>query len=447
MTRPCARSALIAGLLAVPAVAHEIPVEVVVRMMARAEAETFQVVVRVPLRSMRDIDVPEFGAGYLDIEALSPRLDDIANQWIVPFVKIHENGEPTGMPSVAATQVALPSDRSLESFEKVLGHFAAPKPGNDMRLVWEQVLFDVLLEYPIDSHAAEFSLHSRLAHLASKVVTTLRFELPGGSVRAYQFTGDPGVVHLDPNWPQSVWRFVQLGFAHILDGPDHLLFLACLVIPLRRVRPLILIVSAFTVAHSVTLLGSAFGLVPAVSWFPPLVEVLIAVSVLYMALENIVGTASRRWAYALVFGLVHGFGFSWAVRETLQFAGSHLLTALLSFNVGVELGQIGVLLLLVPVLECLFRYVTAERVGTIILSALAAHQAWHWTLERAEVLALFQAGPGGSVPGSWQQPLSLAGGAVLAGIAWWLAIIARRRDAAAARPQPSVPSAATLLED
>jgi hypothetical protein len=92
---------------------------------------------------------------------------------------------------------------------------------------------------------------------------------------------------------------------------------------------------------------------------------------------------------AFAFGLVHGFGFSFALRETLQFAGSHLLSSLLSFNVGVELGQLLVLALLVPALQLLFRFVVSERVGTIILSAFVAHTAWHWMTERFEALRQF----------------------------------------------------------
>jgi hypothetical protein len=154
---------------------------------------------------------------------------------------------------------------------------------------------------------------------------------------------------------------------------------------------LLLIVTSFTVAHSITLIASAFNLAPSALWFPPLIETLIAASIVYMALENIVGTASvhRRWIITFGFGLVHGFGFSFALHETLQFAGSHLVTSLLAFNVGVELGQILVLLVLVPTLSLLFRYVVAERVGTIILSALVAHTGWHWMLERFEVLRKF----------------------------------------------------------
>jgi hypothetical protein len=93
---------------------------------------------------------------------------------------------------------------------------------------------------------------------------------------------------------------------------------------------------------------------------------------------------------AFGFGLVHGFGFSFALRETLQFAGSHLLTSLLSFNLGVELGQALVLLLLIPTLDALFRFVVTERMGTIILSALVAHTGWHWMTERWERLRQFQ---------------------------------------------------------
>jgi len=203
-------------------------------------------------------------------------------------------------------------------------------------------------------------------------------------VRALEFTGDPGLVRLDPRWYQAALRFVRMGFFHILDGTDHLLFLFCLVIPFRRFGALVPVVTAFTAAHSITLIASAYDLAPGALWFPPLIETLIAASIVYMALENIAGgsTVKRRWMVAFGFGLVHGFGFSFALRETLQFAGSHLLTSLLSFNVGVELGQLLVLALLIPALELFFRKVVPERMGTIILSALVAHTGWHWMLER-----------------------------------------------------------------
>ena len=187
--------------------------------------------------------------------------------------------------------------------------------------------------------------------------------------------------------------FVRSGFLHILGGIDHLLFLFCLVIPFRRMRGLVGVVTAFTVAHSITLVASAYGLAPDVLWFPPLVETLIAASIVYMALENVVGASlHRRWAIAFGFGLVHGFGFSFALRETLQFAGSHLLTSLLSFNVGVELGQLLVLVALVPALNAFFRSAVAERVGTIVLSVLVAHTGWHWMADRFALLRAYEVG-------------------------------------------------------
>ena len=193
---------------------------------------------------------------------------------------------------------------------------------------------------------------------------------------------------LDPRWYHAARRFVEMGFLHILDGIDHLLFLACLVIPIRKLGTLVGVVTAFTVAHSITLIASASGFMPNRLWFPPLIETLIAASIVYMAFENIVGASTnrRRWIVAFGFGLVHGFGFSFALRENLQLAGSHLLTSLLAFNFGVELGQLAVLAALLPLLNLFFRLVVEERMGTIILSALIAHTGWHWMIERFDHL-------------------------------------------------------------
>ncbi|MCH7491675.1 MAG: HupE/UreJ family protein, partial [Gemmatimonadetes bacterium] len=109
------------------------------------------------------------------------------------------------------------------------------------------------------------------------------------------------------------------------------------------------------------------------------------------------------------FGLVHGFGFSFALRDTLQFAGAQVVTSLLSFNVGVELGQLFALALIVPALGLLFRYVASERIATIILSALVAHTGWHWMTDRFGVLRQYQ----------WQG-LSVA---LLVSVVSWLAAI------------------------
>jgi hypothetical protein len=129
---------------------------------------------------------------------------------------------------------------------------------------------------------------------------------------------------------------------------------------------------------------------------------------------------------ALGFGLAHGFGFSFALRETLQFAGSHLLTSLLAFNVGVELGQLLVLALLIPMLEGLFRFVVAERIGTIILSAFVAHTGWHWMIERGERLRQFGwPAMNAALIASVMRWLMVI--LILAGVIWLIGLLQRRR--------------------
>ncbi len=370
--------------------AHEVPNDVTVQAFLKPEGERLRLLVRVPLEAMQDMEWPTFGPGYLDLTALDASLNDAATLWLSDNIQLYEGEARLPDPAVRRIRVSLPSDRSFSSYEDALAHLTSTGLTNDVELYWEQALLDVLFEYPITSDRSQFSIDPSFERLALQVLTVLRFLTPDGAVRAFELPGAPGLVRLDPRWHQAALRFVELGFFHILDGIDHLLFLLCLVIPFRRFRPLVVIVTSFTVAHSVTLIASAFSLAPDSLWFPPLVETLIAMSIVYMALENIVGSkVERRWMIAFAFGLVHGFGFSFALHETMQFAGSHLLTSLLSFNVGVELGQLMVLALFIPTLELLFRYAVAERIGIIILSVLVTHTAWHWMIERFGTLSQY----------------------------------------------------------
>jgi hypothetical protein len=372
------------ALLAFPATpfAHEIPPSVTVLAFVKPEAGRLRVVMRVPLEAIRDIDFPVRGAGYLDISRSTPQLRDAAKVWIADYVQLFEDDRQlTGQ--IVAARIAVPSDRAFTAYASALASATGPQLPDTVDLPWQQAMVDVLLGYPIASPEGRFSIRPSLARLGIRTTTVLRFLPPNGGERAFEYLGDPGLVRLDPRWHQAAFRFIELGFAHILDGIDHLLFVLCLVIPFRRLRPLVAIITSFTVAHSITLIASASGFAPDALWFPPLIEVLIALSIVYMAFENIVGPKlERRWIIAFAFGLVHGFGFSFILRNSLQFAGGHLATSLIAFNVGVELGQLFVLSIAIPLLVLLFRYVVAERAGTILLSALIAHTAWHWMLER-----------------------------------------------------------------
>ena len=377
------------ALLSLAARAHDIPNDVKVQAFVKPEGQRLHLLVRVPLAAMREADIPLRGPGYLDLPRAAPALRTAANLWLADNIDVYEGDARLPRGKVTDARVSIASDRSFTSYEEALANLRQPPLADDMDLYWKQQHLDVLLEYPVASERSEFAIHPRLARLGLQVVTVLRFLPPGGAERAFELHGDPGLVRLDPRWHHAAWRFVELGFLHILDGTDHLLFIACLVIPFRRLRALVIIATAFTVAHSITLAAAAFGLAPSGLWFPPLVETLIAVSIVYMALENIVGSNPlRRWIVAFAFGLVHGFGFAFALRESLQFAGSHLVTALFAFNIGVELGQIAVLLVLVPGVNLLFRVIPA-RLGIIILSGLVAHTGWHWMTERYADLRKF----------------------------------------------------------
>src|SRR6202171_2802776 len=379
-------------LLSLPlgAAAHDIPNDVKVQAFVKPTGERLQLLVRVPLAAMNEGDFPRRGPGYLDLARTDPALRHAASLWIADNIELYEGDVRLDAPRIVDVRVSLPSDKSFASYEEAVAHVIGSRLPENMELYWNQQLLDVLFEYTIASDRSTFSIEPRLARLGLRVVTALQFLPPVGASRAFEFHGNPGLVRLDPRWFHAALRFVELGFLHILDGTDHLLFILCLVIPFRGLRPLIVLVTSFTVAHSITLIASAFGLAPSALWFPPLIETLIAISIIYMALENIVGSnVQRRWMITFAFGLVHGFGFAFVLGETLQFAGSHLLTALLSFNIRVEIGQLLVVLLLVPALDLLFRFVVPERIGTIIVSVLVAHTAWHWMTERALRLSQF----------------------------------------------------------
>ncbi|MCP3978204.1 MAG: HupE/UreJ family protein [bacterium] len=139
-----------------------------------------------------------------------------------------------------------------------------------------------------------------------------------------------------------VWRYVALGFEHIVPlGADHILFVLGLFLLSTRMRPLLVQVTAFTVAHTVTLALSMRGVVSLPSG--P-VEALIALSIAYVAIENLVTTELKPWRPALVFafGLLHGLGFAEVLRE-LGLPDDRFAGALIGFNVGVELGQLAVI--------------------------------------------------------------------------------------------------------
>ena len=115
---------------AAAAPAHDIPSDATLHMFVKPISERLQLLVRVPLKTIRDLDFPERERGYLDIEKLAPRLPDAATVWISDFVEIYEGKIRLPRPRVVATQVSIQSDRSFASFEEALAHITGPKLAN-----------------------------------------------------------------------------------------------------------------------------------------------------------------------------------------------------------------------------------------------------------------------------------------------------------------------------
>jgi hypothetical protein len=177
---------------------------------------------------------------------------------------------------------------------------------------------------------------------------------------------------------QTVWDFVKLGIEHIFTGYDHLAFLAGLLITTTTLRSLVKVITSFTAAHSITLALATFGLV---SLPGRLIESLIALSIAYIAIENFTGkTLVHRWKITFLFGLVHGFGFSNVLKE-MALSRRTLAVGLFSFNGGVELGQLGFVCIVFPIVL----YLSTSRWKPQFLSASSAAIAglgFYWFIQR-----------------------------------------------------------------
>ena len=344
--------------------------------------------VRVPLALLLNVDLPKRGPGYLELS----QMDEALARAVAATAKDIEFLEDGRRLTLArgVGRISSPSDRSFESFASAFASIHGPRLTDSTDVFWNQGYFDAHLEYRIVSAHSSIAIDFHPARgMRDRLKIEIRYRTPDGIVRAYELPTGSGPVVLDPRWHQAAWSFVQSGFMHILNGADHLLFLVCLILPFRRIDwRLVGVITSFTVAHSITLIAAAYGVVPFGDWFPPFVEALIAASILYMAAENIVHpNTQQRWVLAGLFGLVHGFGFSFMLTSQLQFAGSHLLLSLLAFNVGIELGQLLVLAIALPVLGLIAQSRAVDpRWIILIISAVVFHTAWHWLGDRAETL-------------------------------------------------------------
>ena len=178
------------------------------------------------------------------------------------------------------------------------------------------------------------------------------------------------------------WKYMLIGFEHIIpEGFDHILFITCVFFLNPSLKKVIVQASMFTLAHSITLGLAMYGIIN-----PPanIIEPLIAISIVFLAIENILSDKVKPWRLVMVFlfGMVHGMGFAGALSD-LGMPQYAFATALISFNVGVEIGQLAIILLLYFLVSKMFSKQVWYRKRIVIpISVVIALVATYWTVER-----------------------------------------------------------------
>lgn len=200
----------------------------------------------------------------------------------------------------------------------------------------------------------------RMGEASKDIVFTNGQQVAAGEITA---EGSSSTTVELPNWAVTTWNYLVIGVQHIWLGIDHLLFILALVLAKLRPWDYVKVLTAFTVGHSLTIALAALDIVRLPSSF---VEPFIALSIAYVAVENIFRKqVNRRWLVALLFGLIHGFGFAQVLQESPV---DSIVLALISFNVGVEIGQLSVLVLVIPLLLWLRRFTKVYTYSNAVIS-------------------------------------------------------------------------------
>lgn len=279
--------------------------------------------------------------------------------------------DPSTLPALLRQHLQLSGD----------GQPCTPDQANTLVVVFQCVSADRLISVADHLDQALGESHHVIAlltwnggsqsHSFSPKTPTAIVKLFAPSTQASLFTSTPAAT--------STASFFSLGVEHIATGYDHLLFLLALILCGGNLKSLIKIITAFTLAHSITLGAAALGWISLPS---ALVEAVIALSIAYVAFENLFPryALSRRWTISFLFGLVHGFGFS-SVLQDIGLPTDNLLWALLNFNLGVEAGQLVAVLIVVPALLWLKKQPYEQQVirGLSLVVMLAG---MGWFIER-----------------------------------------------------------------
>jgi hypothetical protein len=357
----------------------------VLEAFVKPEEGHLQLLVRVPLVLLEGLALPKRGPGYLDLARIDDRLREAATA-VGRQIELFEDGTRLS-PTPKEVRISLLSDQSFRSYADALAHLQGARLPLTTDLFWNQGFFDARLEYPIQSARSNFSVRTNVApELGRRLRLQLQFLPASGVVRTYELQGRSGAVPLDPRWHEAAWIFIKSG---VVDSfaVDRLAFLVCLIAPFRRFRSLLAVVMVLAGLQAATLTVGAWGAVSDAHWLPPLLDTCFGIAIVLLAIENVVAPSlRRRWFVSALIGALSGFGLAHVLADHWQFAGAHPVLSLVSFNLGIALGEVIALALLFVVLGVLFTHVLGTRAGMIVLSLILGNVGWHWMTEGAHRL-------------------------------------------------------------
>ncbi len=255
------------------------------------------------------------------------------------------------------------------------------------------VVVDIILRYetgaPVYDYAVSSSLDPGLP--GQENTANLILDYGPGDTRVFRARGllaEP--VAISRSVASAIVTFIKEGVRHILEGLDHVLFVLCLVLGAAQIRNLVWRVTGFTIGHTVTLSAGFFGFVPSGAWFVPTVETGIALSIIYAAAIAVLprseqnGSERNLFAVTCAIGMLHGLGFSFVLHKILQINSPDIWQSLLAFNVGVEIGQLSIIVIAWPLFRLVnFIHKRAWQISRWAVAAGCGAVAVFWTGQRA----------------------------------------------------------------
>ena len=326
------------------------------------------------------------GLALLAIQGLNISIDGKSVDAKPRRIRVYKNGTQPDFATLEDARRAFEKNQLFNEFEQ--GIYVG------------DTTVDVQLRYPSTGAVYQYALSSGLnPGLPDQDETAnLILDYSPGGIQVFRERGllyEPVIVTRSVF--DAVLTFIKEGVKHILEGLDHVLFVICLVLGAMLLKPLLWRVTGFTIGHSITLSLGFFGFAPMAAWFVPAVETGIALSIIYVAVVAILPDLrptfrqnKNEWSVVAVTGLIgllHGLGFSFVLQHILQVTSPNIWQSLLAFNIGVEIGQ-----LLIVLFAWLAFYLIGKlgagvaKINRYIVAGICAFTGFYWVIERGNTV-------------------------------------------------------------